>query len=116
MGNCLKPSSSSIKYGEDYEIIDKLGSGSFGTVFIAKKKSDGKTYAIKRFNLSIRHMNPKEIRSYEAELENPKKLVDHPFIIKVIELFHDEDQFANLVTQYVPGGDLGKVMDKRKKR
>ena len=37
-----------------------------------------------------------ELLSYEAELENPKKLVDHPFIIKVIELFHDEDQFANI--------------------
>jgi len=36
-----------IKGIEDFELLDKLGSGSYGDVVLAKSKEDQKLYAIK---------------------------------------------------------------------
>lgn len=43
---------------KDFEIMKQLGSGSFGTVHMAKKRQDSKIYAIKSVQLS--QMSQKE--------------------------------------------------------
>jgi len=35
---------------DDYELIKKLGSGSFGTCLLAKRKDNGEAYAIKKIS------------------------------------------------------------------
>ena len=36
----------------DFNIIKELGKGVFGTVYLAKRKEDNKTYAIKQVSFS----------------------------------------------------------------
>lgn len=38
---------------KDFSIISKLGSGSFSTVFKAKRISDGKIYALKQVKMGM---------------------------------------------------------------
>lgn len=37
---------------QDFEILEKLGAGSFGSVFKVRRRSDRMLYAMKRINIS----------------------------------------------------------------
>lgn len=43
---------------ENYELLAELGSGTYSTVYKAKRISDGEIYAIKKVNIS--QLNQKE--------------------------------------------------------
>ncbi len=47
---------SSSRYSEEFEEIDIIGKGGFGSVYDVRNKLDGKHYAIKKINLAF--VNP----------------------------------------------------------
>ena len=85
----------------EYDVDDKvLGEGTYGVVFKAKDKTTGEEVAIKRI--------PREkIRNYARFLNeiNALKTLDHPNIIKLFEIFEDEDD-VYLVQELCTGGEL----------
>ena len=58
-------SKSKLKKSE-YEIVRNLGSGSFGTVFLAKRSGDDNLYVLKQLKLR----NPGESGRYGVKLED----------------------------------------------
>ena len=55
-----------------YEIIKTIGSGSFGQVYMARHKREGKHYVIKR--VKTRDMSQKDLENTENEVNNNKQI------------------------------------------
>lgn len=86
---------------KEYNVNDKvLGEGTYGVVFKAKDKTTGEEVAIKRIPRS-------KIRNYQRFLNEitALKTLDHPNVIKLFEIFEDEDD-VYLVQELCTGGEL----------
>ena len=85
-----------------YKILSKLGSGSFGKVYLAQNKFTKEKVALKQIKKSNKDLlSDGEIKD-EIEI---LKALDHPDIVRIIESFNTKDSFV-LVTEYCEGGEL----------
>lgn len=100
------------KYDTDnYENMKEIGEGSFGVVYRAERKKDGKTVVIKKISKDVEET----MRDTMMIGPLPKEYVimrglDHPNILKVYNLEEDDKNFY-MVTDYYSGGDLHSFMD-----
>lgn len=86
----------------DFEIVSKLGEGSFGQVFLARQVSLGRHVALK-----VVHGASAGDRAEGQLLAG----LEHDHIVKVFSAFADAATGAHgLCLQYVPGADLGVVI------
>ena len=87
---------------ETYKIESTLGKGSFATVKLAKFRATGERFAVKV--LSKKKMSDEDKIMMQTEIEILKK-IDHPNIVKLIDVFED-DRFWCLVMELMKGGEL----------
>ncbi|KAK7951467.1 Serine/threonine-protein kinase RAD53, partial [Apiospora aurea] len=95
--------------GDKYSRVGVIGKGAFATVYKVTSKYNGLPYAAKE--LDKRKFMKNGI--LDQKVENEMKImqrVHHPNIVQYIEHFDwDTHQFF-IVMEYVPGGDLGKLV------
>jgi serine/threonine protein kinase len=86
-----------------YRILDRLGSGSFATVYRAEHKATGTEVALK----AIPKSSISDLRSYELLQReiNLMKSMDHPFVALFYEVVESDDDYF-LVMELVDGGSL----------
>lgn len=101
---------------EKYKIINKIGSGGFGTVFLIESIKTKKKYALKIINIS--NQNEEETKKIISEAFILQKL-DHPNIINLKEFYlsksdDEEGQLLNIITEYADAGDLSKQINEYK--
>ena len=90
----------------DFVIMKLLGKGSFGSVYLVKRKKDDQIYAMKRINLPKSPTNEKEAALNEIRL---LASLSHPNIIGYKETFCDiSTGDLCIVMEYGDGGDLAK--------
>ena len=70
---------------KSFEILRMVGIGSFGKIFLVKKKDDGKLYAMKV--LKKRNLVVKKHLRYALTEMNILKTCNHPFIVKIYYSF-----------------------------
>ena len=88
----------------DFYLGKYLGKGSFGSVQIVKRKTDGKIYAMKR--VKINKLSEKEKKSALNEIRILASL-KHKNIIGYKEAFFDEpSKTLNIVMEYADDGDI----------
>lgn len=101
---------SSIKYEsevslEDFDIINILGKGAFGKVYLTRKKDSGKLYAIKTIRKDV------VIETDQIEAINLERDVllnaDHPFLVGMDFVFQSELRLY-FVMPFIQGGELYK--------
>ena len=94
----------------EYLIQEKLGIGSYGTVYKVTKKDSNDIYVIKQ--ISLFGLTPEEIKDVklEAKILNTIK---SPYVVKYFDSF-EEKNFLNIVMEYCDGGDLGKFIEEKK--
>ena len=109
MGNV--PTSGEEAYQITLNEANKLGEGSFATVYKIKRLHDNLLCAGKIFKISLSNMNSKEEMGYERELKIMKE-ADHPFIVEYIEEFSFKKNQLCIVTKLASGGDFEKYMNK----
>ena len=85
-----------------YQILSKLGSGSFGNVYLARNKFTDERVALKQIKKSSACLlSDGKIKD---EIEILKKL-DHPDIVRIIESFNTKNSYI-LITEYCEEGEL----------
>jgi serine/threonine protein kinase len=95
----------------DFDVIEKIGEGSFGKVYRAKHKKTGAIYAIK--SIDKLNKNNQEGKPYfRREIEIMYK-VHHPNIVRLFNHFED-DQNCYFVLDYIPKGNLYTILSKQK--
>ena len=91
---------SNVDVKNHYEILKKLGEGSYGKTYKVKNKNSSDIRAMKQMEkIKIPDMNV-----FKNEI-NIMSILDHPNIIKLYEVFED-DKFFYLIIEYCDGGEL----------
>ncbi|XP_073279794.1 cyclin-dependent kinase G-2-like [Primulina huaijiensis] len=100
-----KPSSKKFKNGraDEYEVLEKIGEGSFGTVYGAREKKTGEIVAMKKGLNGF-------CRSSLREIDILQSLAGLPWFVEFKQVVLDEDGGIDVVTEYVEN-DLARVMD-----
>ncbi|CAD8189672.1 unnamed protein product [Paramecium octaurelia] len=91
-----------VKLGE-YDIMNTLGTGSFGRVRLAKQKSNNKYVALKMLK-KIEILRLKQVDHIISEF-NILKQIKHPFLIEMSGYTQDE-RYLYFVLEYIQGGEL----------
>eukprot|EP00347_Sterkiella_histriomuscorum_P006028 403354346 len=91
---------------EDFNIVEQIGKGSYGRVFVANRED--KLYAVKELNKEF-IISLGKTENVFRERDILKKL-DHPAITKLYYTFQDENNLY-FVMEHIPYGSLQDVMD-----
>ncbi len=90
-----------------FELLRPLGHGAMGEVFLARDPSIGREVAIKTILPSLVPLD--DVRERFAREAQAAGLLQHPNVATVFEYGEDSDVFY-LVMEYVPGEDLGAML------
>ena len=90
-------------------LIKSIGKGSFGEVFLTKKKDSNELYATKRLDRAFSE-KPDNMRLLTNEIKILKG-IKHPNIVRLIELKKTKTH-VYIVTEYCNGGDLTTCLQK----
>ncbi|VUC20338.1 unnamed protein product [Clonostachys rosea] len=92
-----------------YNRVGMIGKGAFAVVYKVTSKYDGRPYAAKE--LEKRRFIKNGV--LDQKVENEMKImqrVEHPNIVRYIEHFDWDERLLIIIMEYVPGGDLGKLI------
>lgn len=99
---------------DKFEFIDKIGEGSFASVFKVRRQEDSNCYAFKK--IKVDKMGSRELNNSLNEIRILAS-VKCPYVISYKEAFYDQSlKSFCLVTEYAEGGDLSTKIAKMKKK
>lgn len=99
--------------GKDYYLVEKIGKGAFGEVFLTKNHKNEQLFATKKIDKG-KIKDERLKRYFETEILILRQ-VNHENIIKLKETLKDSDSFY-LVFEYCNGGDLAGSLQKYKEK
>ena len=100
--SALRQACRAVPFDEDYEEQGEIGRGRFSQVISAKRKGDGKLFAVKKINKVDLQEDEKELLRTEIAI---LKLVNHPHIIR-LENVYETSSWLYIVMEYLEGGEL----------
>ena len=89
-----------------YQLDHVLGKGAFGTVYRGMDTAIGRTIAVKGILLG----NPRVDHKHLVREARIAGQLDHPNIVTIYDVINDGSSAA-IIMQYLPGGNLGTLMD-----
>ena len=98
---------------DDYVIESRLGKGGFGTVYKAKHRFLQSDHVIKRLHEEY-SSDEDYVRKFIAEGQVIRRLRECPYIVTVEHMTLTADQYLILIMEFMPGGDLNKLMQERR--
>mmetsp|Transcript_16944 Transcript_16944/g.18999 ORF Transcript_16944/g.18999 Transcript_16944/m.18999 type:complete len:592 (+) Transcript_16944:244-2019(+) len=100
----LKQKCVRMHFNQQYERLAVIGSGSFAKVHKAKKTGSTTTFAIKSISKTKIEESERTKENIITEI-NIMKILDHPYIIKMYEVYESENHI-HMVLEYLEGGEL----------
>ena len=97
---------------DDFELIRVIGKGSFGKVTLVKKRTDGRTFAMKVLSKEniVKRKQVEHTKTERRVLGN----INHPFIVKLHYAFQTNNKLY-FVLDYAAGGELFFHLSRMKK-
>lgn len=89
---------------DDLTLLEKIGKGGFGEVYLSRKKNIKGLFATKKIP-SKSALDPQIKKYFDTEIEILKNFSSHENIIKLFEIKRTQNNFY-LVLEYCNGGDL----------
>ena len=99
------------KYKNDLDHY--IGSGAYSTVFKGSRKHDKLKVAIKKSKEKLLFLSKEKKQGLYEEITS-SKAIDHPFIVKIIDNFEDNEGHLCMVQELYPEGDFNKYLKVRK--
>lgn len=94
----------------DYQIIEKIGKGTFGIVYKVKRINDPQIYVIKQISLiGLNEQQKKQVHS-EARILS---LIRSNYVVKYYESFLLNDEL-NIIMEYCDNGDLCQYLSRQR--
>ena len=93
---------------KEYYFKAKVGEGKFGQVILAERYKDKKLLAIKAVQKGYQSIEEYKINRWEIDIFKMLQNLDHPNVIKCIDLYEYECQIF-FVYEFIPSGDLRKI-------
>mmetsp|Transcript_16951 Transcript_16951/g.17014 ORF Transcript_16951/g.17014 Transcript_16951/m.17014 type:complete len:385 (+) Transcript_16951:129-1283(+) len=93
---------STRKFHRTYMLARELGTGAFSVVKLAINKTSGESVAVKI--VDKKKLSEEDLESLAMEIQI-LDILDHPHIIKLLEVFEENGEFF-IVTELVQGGEL----------
>lgn len=100
-----------LDFKDQYELTQKLRSGSYGTVYVTRHKASGDNYAVKM--IDRKKLKPKDDVAVFREVSVLQELKSVEGVIQLMDFFVQKDTFY-VVQQYARGGDLFDRLASRK--
>ena len=97
---------------DDLTLTKLLGKGSYGEVYLSKKKNSNKLFATKRINKAVADNKMRRYFEYEVKILS---ILNHPNIVKLEEVKKSQNNYY-IVMEYVNGGELSKYLKKYKEK
>ncbi|KAK1757643.1 hypothetical protein QBC47DRAFT_421589 [Echria macrotheca] len=94
---------------DKYNRVGEIGRGAFATVHKVTSKFDGLPYAAKELDKTKFMKNGVLDQKVENEMKIMQR-VKHPNIVQYVEHLDWDDRLMIIIMEYIPGGDLGKLI------